>query len=87
MSNVQPRYTSDEFARRGREVYERQIRSQTHEDDFGRFVAIDIETEIFEIDGDDFAATERLLERRSEAQIWIERVGADVAYRIGGRGA
>ena len=87
MSNVQPRYTSDEFARRGREIYERQIRSQTHEDDVGRFVAIDIETGIFEIDDDDFAATERLLERRSEAQIWIERVGADVAYRIGGRGA
>ena len=87
MSNIRPRYTSDEFARRGRELYEREIRSHMREDDAGRFVAIDIETGMFEIDDDDLAATERLLERRQDAQIWIERVGADVAYRIGGRSA
>ena len=57
--NVEPRYTSDEFARHGREIYERQIWSRTDEDDLGRFVAIDIETGIFEIDDDDFAATEQ----------------------------
>jgi hypothetical protein len=86
MSNVEPRYTSDEFARRGREIYERQIRSQTHEDDIGRFVAIDIETGIFEIDDDDFGATERLFQSNEDVQIWIEQVGAESAYRIGTSG-
>ncbi|HUG91640.1 MAG TPA: hypothetical protein VML55_12440 [Planctomycetaceae bacterium] len=50
-------------------------------------MAIDIETGMFEIDDDDLAAAERLLQRRQDAQIWIERVGSDVAYRIGERSA
>jgi hypothetical protein len=87
MPNLQPRYSSDEFARRGRELYDRDIRPRTREEDAGRFVAIDIESGMFEIDDDDLAATERLLARRQDAQIWIEWTGSDVAYRIGERSA
>lgn len=85
MPNLQPRYSSDEFARRGRELYESNVRDRTRDEDTGRFVAIEIETGMFEIDEDDLAATERLLQRRQDAQIWIERIGSDVAYRIGRR--
>ena len=46
----QPRYTKEEFARRGDEVYESQVRPQVEEGNQGRIVAIDIETGAFEVD-------------------------------------
>jgi hypothetical protein len=51
-------------------------------EDEGKFVAIDIETGAYEIDGDDYTATERLLARQSDAQIWLLRVGQRTAYRM-----
>ena len=80
-----PRYTLEEFSRRGREIYERVIRGSTSDGDAGKFVAIDIESEDFELDRDDFQATERLIARRPGAQIWMMRVGQPTAYRIGFR--
>ncbi len=44
MTIRQPRYSREEFARRGNEIYERQIRSQMEEGNKGKIVAIDIET-------------------------------------------
>ena len=35
-----PRYPKDEFARRGDEIYESQVRSQIEKDNHGRIVAI-----------------------------------------------
>lgn len=43
MAVRQPRYSKEEFARRGKEIYETQVRSQV-EDNHGNIVAIDIET-------------------------------------------
>jgi hypothetical protein len=40
----QPRYSKEEFARRGDEIYETQVRSQVEEGNHGKIVAIDIET-------------------------------------------
>jgi hypothetical protein len=85
MATLQPRYGKDEFARRGQEVYERDVRPYLTPDDEGKIVALDIETAAYELDRDDFAATERLLARRPDAQIWLVRVGQPAAYRIGGR--
>ncbi len=48
-------------------------------------MAIDIESGNYEVDRDDFAATERLLARCPDAQIWLARVGQPAAYRMGGR--
>ncbi len=79
---LKPRYSRDEFARRGDLIYDRVVRPRVQSEDAGKFVAIDIETETFEIDRDDYAATERLLDRRSDAQIWLTRVGERAAYRI-----
>lgn len=85
MPALQPRYTKDEFARRGQEIYEREIRPQLKPDAEGKFVAIDIETGSYEIDPDDYTATERLLARNPAAQIWLVRAGDRAAYRIGPR--
>jgi hypothetical protein len=85
MSVRGPRYESKEYARRGKEVFERCVRPTLRSEDENRFIAIDIETDDFEIDEDDFAASERLLIRRPDAQIWMERAGHRAAYRLGFR--
>jgi len=84
MSTSTSQYSPDEFSRRGQEIYDREIRPNVRPDDNDRFVAIDIESGSYEIDPDDFAATERLLAKRPDAQIWLARVGQRAAYRIGG---
>ena len=40
MTVRQPRYSKEEFARRGDEIYESQVRSQIEQDNHGRIVAI-----------------------------------------------
>jgi len=75
MVSVQPRYSKEEFARRGDEIYERAIRSHLKPEDKGKFVLIDIETGAYEIDADELAASDRLLARYPEAQVWMVRVG------------
>jgi hypothetical protein len=54
-------------------------------DDDGKFVAIDVGTGDFEIDDDDYAAVMRLRARSPQAEIWLGRVGAHAAYRMGRR--
>ncbi len=83
MAVLEPRYSKEEFARRGEEIYERDIRPHLKAGDEGKFVAIDIETGAYEMDKDDYTATERLLARHPNAQIWLRRVGHRAAYRIG----
>ncbi|MBI3248260.1 MAG: hypothetical protein HYZ50_17275 [Deltaproteobacteria bacterium] len=83
MRATTPRYSKEEFARRGQEIYDRAIRPRVEAGNEGKFVAIDIETGAYEIDTDDYTATERLLARQPDAQIWLLRVGYRAAYRIG----
>jgi len=42
-----PLYSQEEFARRGKEIYESQVRPQVEEGNHGKIVAIDIETGAF----------------------------------------
>jgi len=48
-------------------------------------VAIDIETGAYELDADELAASDRLLARIPNAQIWLCRVGSRYARRFGPR--
>ena len=61
MTEPQPRYSKDEFARRGDEIYECDIRPHLSAEDDGKFAVIDIETESYEIDAEQLAASDRLL--------------------------
>ena len=85
MAALEPRYSKEDFARRGQAIYERDIHPHIKADDEGKFVAIDIETSTYEMDWDDYTATEHLLARYPSAQIWLLRIGHRAAYRIGGR--
>lgn len=80
-----PRYSKEEFARRGNEIYEREVHSHLSAQDDGKFVAIDIETGAFEVDSDEIAASHRLLARHPEAQIWFRLIGAPHTRRFGPR--
>lgn len=80
----EPRYSKEEFARRGQAIYERDIRAHLKAGGEGKFVAIDTETGAYEMDRDDYTATEHLLVRYPNAQIWLLRARRRAAYRIGG---
>ena len=85
MTSPRPRYDKAEFARRGREIFDHDIQPCLTSSDDGAFVAIDIETCAFELDRDDRAATDKLVARIPDAQIWLARVGHRATYRLGGR--
>jgi hypothetical protein len=66
MAVRQPRYSKEVFAQRGDEIYESQVRSQVEADNYGKIVAIDIETGAFEVADDLLAASKHLLARLPE---------------------
>lgn len=83
MTALQPRYSKEEFARRGTEIYEQQVRPQVEEGNQGKIVAIDIETGAFEVAEDTLTASERLLTHYPEAQTWCVRIGHRGVHRFG----
>lgn len=85
MAVRQPRYSKEEFARRGDEIYENQVRSQVEEGNHSKIVALDIENGDFEVDKSEIEACERLEARHPDAQIWIVRIGSRHVRRFGGR--
>jgi hypothetical protein len=87
MAVRQPRYSKEEIARRGHEIYESQVRSQVEEGNHGRIVAIDIETGAFELAKDSLTASDRLLAQYPDAQIWFVRIGHRAVHRIGFSGS
>jgi hypothetical protein len=82
---TQPHYGMEEVARRGDEIYERAVLPQLRPEDAGKFVLIDIETESWEMDRDELAASDRLLARLPDAQVWMRLVSAQHARRIAWR--
>jgi hypothetical protein len=77
------KYSKEEFARRGNEIYETQVRPQVEEGNHGKIVAIDIETGAFELAKDTMIASDKLLERYPDAQIWRVRIGHKGVHRFG----
>lgn len=86
MTTRQRRYSKEELARRGKELYESQIRQQVEPINFGKIVAIDIETGAFEVADDTLVASDRLLERCPDAQTWFIRIGHRGVHRFGWHG-
>ena len=85
MQSARPRHSKEEFARRGDEIYDREIHPRLESEYEGHFVAIDIETGTYEIDADEMAASDRLRLRHPEAQIWLRQIGSRYARRFGPR--
>ena len=85
MSATEPRYSKEEFARRGDAIYEKDILPKLAAKDVGKFLAIDIETGEYEIAADEMKAGDKLLARLPEAQIWMVRIGYAATHSFGGR--
>ena len=80
----QPRYSKEQAARRGDEIYDRDIRSQLEPQHNGEIVAIDLDTGAWEVDPDQDTAADRLESRLPDAQIMVIRVGSRYVTRFGG---
>lgn len=85
MSVRSPRYSKEEFAKRGNEIYESQVRSQVEPENHGKIVAIDIETGAFEVADDVVMASEKLLANYPDAQTWFIRISYPAVYHFGAR--
>jgi hypothetical protein len=83
MAGSQPRYSKEEVARRGDDIYERQVRAQIEAGNHGKIVAIDIETGASAIGDTVLAAAHRLRAQHPAAEIWFVRIGHRALHRIG----
>lgn len=80
-----PRYSRDDVARFGDEIYEREVLPHLVPEDEGKFALIDVVTAAYEMDRDEIAASDRLLARHPDAQVWMRQVGSRYARRFGPR--
>ena len=72
-------------ADRGLEVYARRVAGTIRPDQENHFVAIDVNSEDFEIARKDIDAMLRLEARRPDAEVYLCRVGPEPAYKMGFR--
>jgi len=67
----------------GDQIYESKVRPEVEAGNYGRTVAIDIETESYEIADKVVTASEQLLSKLPDAQTWFVRVGHQAVYHFG----
>jgi len=81
-----PTRPSEEIARLGDEIYERDIRRQVEANHHGEVVAIDVDTGSWAIGDNVIAATDRLRIKHPDAvDVWLLRVGYRALHHFGGR--
>jgi len=85
MAIRQPRYSKEEFAQRGDQIYQNEIRQKVEAGNHGKIVAIDIETGDFEVAESPMLAVDQLYERKPDAQPWVIRIGHRAVFRFGSR--
>lgn len=82
MHKRQPRYSSEEFARRGTEIYETRLRALVQPGNHGRILAIDIESGAYALGDGTLDACQPLLDRNPDAQIFCLRIGYQAVGRL-----
>lgn len=81
----EPKLSAEETARRGDEIYERQIRSQVEAGNYGKIVAIDVETGAYALEEMALAASRRLQAQQPSVDAWFVRVGHRALHHIRAR--
>ncbi len=80
------RRPSEEIARLGDEIYERDIRREVEADHRGEVVAIDAESGTWAIGDTVVVARDHLRAKRPDAiDVWLLRVGYRALHHFGGR--
>jgi len=82
MKTRQPRYSKEEHAHRGTTMYEGHVRPRVEAGNRGKIVAIDVDSGEFEVAEDGLTAARRLRARRTDAQIWCEKIGYPAVHRF-----
>ena len=77
------RYSAEETARRGDEIYSRHVGPLVETEHCGKVAAIDIETGAYALGDTAIAASKQLLARNPNSQIWLVRVGHRSLHHIG----
>ena len=84
--SVAPTRPSDEIARLGDEIYERDIRARVEADYHGEIVSIDVDSRTWVVGDDILDAVDRLRAQCPEAiDVWSLRVGWRAVHKFGGR--
>ena len=91
MAVQHPRYPQQEVAQRGHQLYSSQIRDccrrrqavRVEAENYGKIVAINLETGDFELADDSLTAAKKLLVCHPNAQIFCIRIGHVAVHRIG----
>ena len=81
---AQPTRSRDEIARLGDEIYDRDIRSKVEASCFGEVIAIDVDSGDYAVADTARSAARMLRERRSDAEVWLMRVGYPTLRHFGG---
>ncbi len=76
--------TKDEIARRGREIYERDIRAEVECTHDGEFLVVDVATGDYAVGEDEEEVFDRAEAKAPEGLFYLMRVGRSAAHRIGG---
>lgn len=74
----------EEFAMRGRDWWEKTLRTKLEAGNEGKALIIDIESGDYEMDADSLAATHRLLARKPDAPLFGMRIGYPAMSKRGG---
>lgn len=82
MTTATAQFTREEIVRRGKEIYERDIRPAVEAGNEGRVVAIDVLTGEYELADNATAAASQLRARLPEAMVFFMRVGYPTMARI-----
>jgi hypothetical protein len=77
------RLSGDEIVKRGRALYDNEIRPKVEAGNKGKFLVINVETGEYEVDADDVAAAKRARSRFPDAPLFSMRIGYPAAYQLG----
>lgn len=80
----EPGLTKDDIAKRGRDIYERDIRAGIEHEHDGEFLVVDVVTGEYEVGEDDDEVFGRSEARNPDGLFFLMRVGRPAAHRIGG---
>ena len=78
-----PRFTNEEIARRGEEIYADRLCETLERDCFGQVVIINVETGDYEIGPDSLAANHRALKKDPRAALYGIRIGSRYIHEFG----
>lgn len=76
-------HRAKEVVRRGREIYERDIRSKVEPEFEGKFIVVDVITGDYVIADDDSEAFDLAEAKHSDGVHYVARIGHRAPYRIG----